>query len=112
MSRAATAAGAAAVFAGRGTFHGVGGRAARGGPTGGSGERGRTVISRLVAGPNSLRDVVNRKPWRAELGGACQPDNCHGRRGRDLIIPVPPGTLVRDRDRGHILRDLTENAQE
>src|SRR5262249_8158316 len=39
-------------------------------------------------------------------------DNCHGRRGRDLIIPVPAGTLVLDRDRGNVLRDLTEPGQQ
>src|SRR5262249_1457738 len=39
-------------------------------------------------------------------------DNCHGRRGRDLVIPVPAGTLVLDRDRGNILRDLTEPGQD
>jgi GTP-binding protein len=35
------------------------------------------------------------------------PDNCHGRKASDLVIPVPPGTLIYDRDRGNVLRDLT-----
>src|SRR6476660_3942498 len=56
----------------------------RGGPDGGDGGDGGSVIV------------------RARAGSA----NCHGRKGRDLIITVPPGTLIRDRDRGNILRDL------
>jgi GTP-binding protein len=55
-----------------------------------------------------LAEVVHRKHWRAPAGGPGQPDNCHGRRGRELVIPVPPGTLVFDRDRGNILKDLME----
>src|SRR5262249_49936876 len=39
-------------------------------------------------------------------------DNCHGKRGDELVIPVPPGTLVLDRDRGNVLRDLTEGGQQ
>src|SRR5437588_3352755 len=51
--------------------------------------------------------MILRKHWRAPCGGVGRPDNCYGRRGRDLVIAVPPGTLIRDRDRGHVLRDLT-----
>jgi GTPase len=83
----------------------------RGGPDGGDGADGGDVIVRAAAGTNSLEDVVHRKHWRAPKGGAGRPDNCHGRRGRDLVIPVPPGTLVLDRDRGNVLRDLTEAGQ-
>src|SRR5438477_8348155 len=78
-----------------------------GGPDGGDGGDGGDVIVRAVAGADSLADVVNRKHWRAENGGRGGPDNCHGRKARELVIPVPPGTLVYDRDRGNVLRDLT-----
>src|SRR5579864_3155781 len=84
----------------------------RGGPDGGDGGDGGAVIVQAVAGTDSLADIVNRKHWRAPSGGGGRPDNCHGRRGRDLVIPVPPGTLVLDRDRGHVLRDLTGADQE
>src|SRR5438876_6989133 len=75
----------------------------RGGPDGGDGGDGGSVLVRAVAGTDSLAEVVHRKHWRAQSGGAGRGDNCHGRRGRDLVIPVPPGTLVLDRDRGHVL---------
>src|SRR5438067_351505 len=84
----------------------------RGGPDGGDGGDGGSVLVRAVAGTDSLADVVNRKHWKAKNGGRGGPDNRHGRRGADLVIPVPPGTLVRDRDRGNVLRDLTEPGQE
>jgi GTP-binding protein len=84
----------------------------RGGPDGGDGGDGGDVLVRAVAGTDSLADIVNRKHWRAERGGAGRGDNCHGRRGRDLVIPVPPGTLILDRDRGHVLRDLTGDGQQ
>src|SRR5262249_55277161 len=84
----------------------------RGGPDGGDGGGGGDVIVRAVPGTDSLADVVNRKHWRAEAGGAGRGDNCHGRRGEDLVIPVPPGTLVIDRDRGNVLRDLTRPGEQ
>src|SRR5215470_12006843 len=84
----------------------------RGGPDGGDGGDGGDVIVRAVAGTDSLAEIVHRKHWRAPNGGAGGSDNCHGRRGRELVIPVPPGTLVRDRDRGNVLRDLTEDGQQ
>jgi GTP-binding protein len=84
----------------------------RGGPDGGDGGDGGSVIVRAVAGTDSLAEIVNRKHWRARAGGAGGADNCHGRKAAGLVIPVPPGTLVYDRDRGNVLRDLTAPGQE
>jgi GTP-binding protein len=84
----------------------------RGGPDGGDGGDGGSVIVRAVAGTDSLAEIVNRKHWRARAGGNGGSDNCHGRKASDLVIPVPPGTLIYDRDRGNILRDLTAPGQQ
>jgi GTPase len=84
----------------------------KGGPDGGDGGDGGDVIIRAVAGTDSLAEIVHRKHWRARSGGAGGIANRHGKRGRDLIIPVPPGTLVLDRDRGHMLRDLAAAAEQ
>src|SRR5215469_11095434 len=84
----------------------------RGGPDGGDGGDGGDVIVRAVAGTDSLAEIVNRKHWRARAGGRGGPDNCHGRRAPELVIPVPPGTLVYDRDRGNVLRDLKEAGEQ
>ncbi len=84
----------------------------RGGPDGGDGGDGGSVVLRAVAGTDSLAGIVNRKHWRAPAGGAGGSANCHGRKAADLVIDVPPGTLVYDRDRGHLLRDLTAAGQQ
>jgi GTP-binding protein len=84
----------------------------KGGPDGGDGGDGGSVTVRAVEGTDSLAQVVQRKHWRAKRGGAGSGNNRHGANGADLLIAVPPGTLVRDRDRGHVLRDLTEPGQQ
>ena len=80
----------------------------RAGPTAATAATAASVIVRAVAGTDSLAEIVNRKHWRAERGGRGGSANCHGRRAEDLVIAVPPGTLIYDRDRGNVLRDLTE----
>jgi GTP-binding protein len=84
----------------------------KGGPDGGDGGDGGDVIVRATADADSLADIVNRKHWRADDGGRGMPDNCHGKRARELVILVPPGTLILDRDRKNVLRDLTAPGQE
>jgi GTP-binding protein len=84
----------------------------RGGPDGGDGGDGGSVILRAVAGTDSLAQIVHQKHWRADSGGGGGTALCHGKRGGDLIIDVPPGTLVYDRDRGHLLRDLVADGDE
>jgi GTP-binding protein len=84
----------------------------KGGPDGGDGGNGGSVFVRAVAGADNLAALVHRKHWRADRGGAGGSANCHGRNSPDLVIDVPPGTVVRDRDRGHVLRDLTEPGQQ
>jgi GTP-binding protein len=84
----------------------------KGGPDGGDGGNAGSVIVRAVPGADNLASLVHRKHWRAANGGAGGSSNCHGRNADDLVIDVPAGTIVRDRDRGHILRDLTEPGQQ
>ena len=80
----------------------------KGGPDGGNGGDGGSVIIRAVAGADSLADVVNRKHVRAVSGSPGSGAQKTGRDGKDVVIAVPPGTIIYDRERGHILRDLTE----
>lgn len=84
----------------------------RGGPDGGNGGRGGSVIVEALAGADHLAEVVHRKHWKARDGQHGLGSDCHGKNADDLIIHVPPGTLVIDRDRGHVLRDLTEPGQQ
>lgn len=78
----------------------------KGGPDGGDGGDGGSVFVRALAGADSLAPLVHRKHWKADRGGHGGSSKCSGRSAEDLIIDVPPGTVVRDRDRGHVLRDL------
>jgi GTP-binding protein len=61
-----------------------------------------------VEGLTNLAHLSHQRHWRAERGEHGQGSDRHGRRGTDLTIDVPPGTLVRDRDRGFLLKDLRE----
>src|ERR1700677_4770804 len=83
----------------------------KGGPDGGDGGDGGDVIVRAVAGTDSLAEIVNRKHWRAESGERGGTALCSGRRAHELVIHVPPGTLIIDRERGHVLRDLTRDGE-
>jgi GTPase len=84
----------------------------RGGPDGGDGGDGGSVILRAVAGTDSLAQIIHQKHRRAQNGGAGGGALRHGKRGDDLILAVPPGTLVFDKDRGHLLRDLVNAGDE
>jgi GTP-binding protein len=84
----------------------------RGGPSGGDGGDGGSVILRAVAGTDSLAQVVHRKHWRAKPGAPGGGNNRHGANAADVVLQVPPGTVVRDRERGHILKDLTADGEQ
>jgi GTP-binding protein len=86
--------------------------APKGGPDGGDGGDGGDVIIRAVAGTDSLAQITHQKHWRAEAGKPGGPNNRFGADGKSITIHVPPGTVIRDRDRGNLLRDLTEDGQE
>ena len=77
-----------------------------GGPDGGDGGDGGSVILKAEAGVDSLAPLSHRRQWRAKSGTMGKPANCHGRSGVDLILKVPPGTIVIDEDSGLVLKDL------
>jgi GTP-binding protein len=80
----------------------------RGGPDGGDGGHGGSVIITAEEGVDSLAALSHRKHWRAPNGQPGQGSACRGRDAEDLTIRVPPGTIVMDADHGHILKDLSE----
>jgi GTPase len=82
--------------------------APRGGPNGGDGGHGGSVIIRASQSHSNLAHLSHQRHWKAERGEHGQGSDCFGRGGDDMIIEIPPGTLVRDRDRGHLLRDLKD----
>jgi GTPase len=84
----------------------------KGGPDGGDGGDGGSVIIRAAANADNLAPLAHQKHWKAPSGGRGGSSLCHGKKAKDLIIDVPPGTIVRDRDRGHVLKDLTQIGQQ
>ena len=82
-----------------------------GGPDGGDGGRGGDVILQVQPTLNTLSSFQHRKVFRAEDGARGGGSNQTGRSGEDLIIPVPPGTVVYDADSGETLGDLVEAGQ-
>jgi GTP-binding protein len=84
----------------------------KGGPEGGDGGRGGDVIFRVDSGLRTLMDFRYKKKHIAEGGESGGASNCYGRDGKDLIISVPPGTLIRDAESSKVLADLTEENQQ
>lgn len=84
----------------------------KGGPDGGDGGDGGSITIRADTDADSLAPLVHRKFWKALKGEPGGSSNCHGRDGKDMVILVPPGTIIRDRDRGNIIKDLTADGEE
>src|SRR3990172_8902207 len=78
----------------------------RGGPDGGDGGDGGSVILVCQQGINSLVALAHRKHWKAANGQPGRGAQCHGASGDDLVIRVPPGTVVIDAEQGFVLKDL------
>jgi GTP-binding protein len=80
----------------------------KGGPDGGNGGDGGSVILRATAGVDTLLDMTGRHHWYAEHGGDGGSKQRSGADGDDLIVKVPPGTLVYDEQSNELLADLDE----
>jgi GTP-binding protein len=78
----------------------------KGGPDGGDGGDGGSVYMVAADHMDTLLDFAGRHHWRARNGQPGMGKNCHGKNGDDLIIELPPGTIVFDRDTGVMLKDL------
>lgn len=77
-----------------------------GGPDGGDGGNGGDVIFVVDEGMNTLtnyRHVTKYKAGDGEEGGK---KNCHGRNGADIVLKVPPGTVVKDSETGKVILDM------
>jgi GTP-binding protein len=78
----------------------------RGGPDGGDGGNGGSVILVAEDGVDTLAPLVHRKHWRAKSGTAGSGGNRHGANAEDIVIRIPPGTVVLDAAGGFMLKDL------
>lgn len=82
-----------------------------GGPAGGDGGRGGNVVFEVDEGLNTLLDFKYNRHFKAENGEHGKIKGMHGRGAPDLVIKVPPGTVIRDYETGALLADLVEHGQ-
>jgi len=79
----------------------------RGGPDGGDGGKGGDVVVEVCDSISTLLDLRQRPHLKAGRGGHGMGKDRHGAGGKNLHIPVPPGTVIKDAETGEILADLT-----
>ena len=84
----------------------------KGGPDGGDGGKGGDVVFRAVGNLSTLLDLRYQQLYRAEHGKPGSGQLKTGKSGKDCIIQVPVGTVVRDHETRVVLVDLTEDSQE
>lgn len=83
----------------------------KGGPDGGDGGRGGSVMAVADPAVTTLLDFSGRHHWRADNGGPGMSKQCHGRDSADLYIRVPPGTLIYNDQTGKLIVDLAPGGQ-
>ena len=83
----------------------------RGGPDGGDGGKGGDIVFEVRLTLNTLSSFRQNQKFKAEDGVKGGPSQMSGRYGNDLVIHVPPGTIIFDADTGELIGDLTEDGQ-
>lgn len=83
----------------------------KGGPDGGDGGNGGNVIFRVAQGENTLLPFRYRRKFVAKNGDDGMPQKFHGKTADDLVIPVPPGTLIKDKASGKVIYDMSKSEE-
>ena len=82
-----------------------------GGPDGGDGGDGGDVIFVIDKGLNTLTDFKNIRKYKAGDGEEGGKRKCHGKNGNDIVIKVPPGTVIKDFDTGMVIMDMADREE-
>ncbi|MEH7106614.1 GTPase ObgE [Bacillus sp. JJ1764] len=83
----------------------------KGGPAGGDGGKGADVVFEVNEGLRTLMDFRYQRHFKATRGEHGMSKNQHGRNSKDMIVKVPPGTVVMDAETKEVLADLVEHGQ-
>ena len=83
-----------------------------GGPFGGNGGKGASIIFKVDEGLNTLLDLKYKRIIKGDKGENGQGSGKHGKNAEDIIIKVPPGTVVTDLTTNEVIADLTINGEE
>lgn len=78
-----------------------------GGPDGGDGGKGGDIIFQIDEGMNTLNDFRHKRKYTAGNGEEGKKKNCHGKKGEDLVIKVPAGTIIRDAASDKVIADMS-----
>lgn len=81
----------------------------RGGPNGGDGGKGGSVYLEADQQLQSLIDFRYRSHFKAQRGDNGQGSDKHGKKGKDCVVRIPLGSVLKDAESGEVLADLTEN---
>ncbi|MGI8842817.1 MAG: GTPase ObgE [Gemmatimonadaceae bacterium] len=87
-------------------------RTPMGGPDGGDGGRGGSILVRADANLATLLDYTYRDRWAADRGEHGMGNNKTGRSGEDMVLPVPPGTVIKDLETGERIGEVLEHGDE
>lgn len=82
-----------------------------GGPAGGDGGKGASVVFEVDEGLRTLMDFRYQRQFKAKKGENGQISNMHGKNAEDLVLKVPPGTTIKSSETDQILGDLVEHGQ-
>ncbi|MCM3712663.1 GTPase ObgE [Halalkalibacter oceani] len=82
-----------------------------GGPAGGDGGKGASVVFEVEEGLRTLMDFRYNRHFKADRGEHGRPKGQHGKNAEDMVVKVPPGTTVVDEQTGQVIADLTEHGQ-
>jgi len=83
----------------------------KGGPDGGDGGNGGSIYFETDANLNTLQDFRYQKHYKAPNGVNGMGSQRTGKTGKDIVIKVPPGTLIKDLETGRVIADLTDKVQ-
>jgi len=83
----------------------------KGGPAGGDGGKGADVVFEVNEGLRTLMDFRYQRHFKAQRGEHGMSKNQHGKNAKDMIVKVPPGTVVSDVETGEVIADLVEHGQ-
>ena len=78
-----------------------------GGPDGGDGGKGGDVIFEVDEGLNTLTDFRHKRKYHAENGEEGKKKNCFGKNGADIVVKVPPGTVLKEVESGKVIADMS-----
>ncbi len=83
---------------------------AAGGPDGGDGGKGGNIVLRVNDNLSTLMDFRYKRKYTAAPGQDGQGGRCSGKRGEDLVIQIPRGTVVRDAETNEVIKDMSDDA--